>query len=142
MSGASHQLKLIPYGEAHSQCVSARSASRYHAQMIAELVRDFVDRNYTDSITLRDVAAAVGYSACHLTTKFREETGTPVYSWILKRRIVKAQELLSDGEDIVTVCAAAGFNDLGYFRRQFVRHVGIPPGRFRSEQNVRVRGRT
>ena len=101
--------------------------------MIADLVFDYIEKNYREPISLRDVAAAVGYSPCHLTTKFRQATGNPVTSWIVKRRIQAARELLSDRyADVATVCEAVGFGDVNYFRRQFTRHVGLTPGRFRS----------
>jgi AraC-like DNA-binding protein len=101
--------------------------------MVANLVFDYIERNYKDPIGLRDVAAAMGYSPCHLTTIFREATGTPVHSWIVKRRIRAARELLCDKHaNLADVCAAVGFGDVGYFRRQFVRHVGLTPARFRD----------
>ena len=101
--------------------------------MIADLVIGYVERNYANGISLRDVAAAIGYSASHLTTKFREATGTPVTSWIVKRRIVAAQQLLSEGNmSVSAACEAVGFTDMRYFTRQFTRYAGITPGRFRS----------
>jgi len=104
--------------------------------MIADLVFDYVEHNYAERISLRDVAAAFGYSACHLTTKFREATGTPVNSWIVKRRIIAAQQLLGEANvNVAAACEAVGFTDLSYFRRQFLRHVGVTPGRFRSTMN-------
>jgi AraC family transcriptional regulator, transcriptional activator of pobA len=104
--------------------------------VIADLIVDYVEHNYADPISLRDVAAAFGYSACHLTTKFREATGTPVTCWIVKRRIIAAQQLLGEANvDVATACEAVGFNDVGYFRRQFLRYVGVTPGRFRSVMN-------
>jgi AraC-like DNA-binding protein len=105
---------------------------------ITDLVIDYVEQNYTMPISLRDVASAIGYSACHLTTTFRESTGTPITAWIIKRRILAAKLLLSaDGVTVATACEAAGFTDLCYFTRQFVRHVGVTPGRFRSEVDAR-----
>jgi AraC-like DNA-binding protein len=99
-------------------------------------VIEYIEANYCAPISLRDVARAVGYSPCHLTHVFREQTGTPITAWIIQRRIAAAQRLL--GESNVKVAAAAeavGFNDLCYFTRQFVRHVGMTPGRFRSAVN-------
>ena len=108
--------------------------------MIAELVADYVERNYADQISLRDVAAVFGYSACHLTTKFREATGLPVTSWIVKRRIIAAQQLLSQANvNVAAASEAVGFNDIAYFRRQFLRYVGVTPGRFRSAMNPKRR---
>ena len=99
--------------------------------MIANLVVDYVEHNYTDRISLRDVAAAFGYSAAHLTTQFREATGTPITSWIVKRRITAAKKLLSEEDvSVASACEMVGFSDLRYFTRQFCRYVGVTPGRF------------
>jgi AraC-like DNA-binding protein len=102
-------------------------------ETLPERVCAFIEQNYVHRISLRDVAHAVGYSACHLTTTFRQVTGTPVTAWIIKRRITAAQELLESGNiNVASACAAVGFTDLAYFTRQFVRHVGVTPGRFRA----------
>ena len=99
---------------------------------LVESVYCFVENNYSAPISLRDVADAVGYSAAHLTDTFRRCTGTPVTAWIIERRIHAAATLLREaGTDVVTACESAGFRDLGYFNRQFVRHVGMTPARYR-----------
>jgi AraC-like DNA-binding protein len=106
---------------------------------IAERVFDYVEHKYAERISLRDVAAAFGYSPAHLTTQFREATGTPVTSWIIRRRISAAQQVLCEEDvSVATACELAGFNDLRYFTRQFVRHIGITPARFRSTMNPKV----
>jgi AraC family transcriptional regulator, transcriptional activator of pobA len=99
---------------------------------LVESVYCFVENNYSAPISLRDVADAVGYSAAHLTDTFRRCTGSPVTAWIIERRIRAAATLLREaGTDVVTACESAGFRDLGYFTRQFVRHVGMTPARYR-----------
>ena len=99
---------------------------------LVESVYRFVENNYSAPISLRDVADAVGYSAAHLTDTFRRCTGSPVTAWIIKRRIRAAATLLREaGNDVLTACESAGFRDLGYFTRQFVRHVGMTPARYR-----------
>ena len=99
---------------------------------LVESVYSFVENNYSAPISLRDVADAVGYSASHLTDTFRRCTGTPVTAWIIERRIRAAATLLREaGTDVVTAYESAGFRDLGYFTRQFVRHVGMTPARYR-----------
>jgi AraC-like DNA-binding protein len=99
---------------------------------VVESVLRFVEQNYASGISLRDVADAVGYSAPHLTNTFRRSTGTPVTAWIIQRRIAAAAELIREtGSDVATVCETVGFHDLCYFTRQFVRHVGTTPGRYR-----------
>ncbi|HEY4439850.1 MAG TPA: AraC family transcriptional regulator [Candidatus Elarobacter sp.] len=99
---------------------------------VIESVLRFVEQNYTSPISLRDVAHALGYSASHLTDTFRRSTGTPVTAWIIRRRMQAAAELIRDsGISVATACESVGYNDLGYFTRQFARHVGMTPGRYR-----------
>ena len=100
--------------------------------VIAGRIVDYIDRNYRLPISLRDVAKEFGYSSCHLTHAFARITGTPITAWIIRRRLEAAKQLLSRGETVSAACEAAGFNDLCYFTRQFVRYVGTTPGRFRS----------
>jgi AraC-like DNA-binding protein len=101
---------------------------------------EYIDENYAAQISLRDVAEVFGYSACHLTHTFSLSTGMPITAWIIKRRIQAAQQLLAESNvNVATACDAVGFNDLCYFTRQFVRHVGMTPGRFRSAMNAGVR---
>jgi AraC-like DNA-binding protein len=100
---------------------------------VTERIIEYIEHNYAAQISLRDVAAIFGYSPCHLTHTFRLNTGLPITAWIIKRRITAARRLLEEANiDVASTCEAVGFNDLCYFTRQFVRHVGTTPGRFRT----------
>jgi AraC-like DNA-binding protein len=116
----------------YSKCLSEQHP-------IVRGVVDYVEEHYASSISLRDVAQALGYSSAHLTHKFSSLTGTPVTAWIIKRRLYAAQELLIETkQNVVTVCEAVGFGDLCYFTRQFVRHIGVTPTQFRSSNKNNV----
>jgi AraC-like DNA-binding protein len=108
---------------------------------VAERIVEYIEQNYANQISLRDVAAVFGYTACHLTNAFRQRTGIPITAWIIKRRILAAKTLLGQTNvNVSSVCEAAGFNDLSYFTRQFERHVGVTPGRFRSAMHEQTAG--
>ena len=122
--------------DALNQPYRARGAYPLEQHPIVRGVVDYVEENYTSSISLRDVARALGYSPAHLTHKFSSLTGVPVTAWIIKRRLYAAQELLIETrQNVVAVCEAVGFGDLCYFTRQFVRHVGVTPAQFRSARS-------
>jgi two-component system, response regulator YesN len=106
-------------------------AAAARVQVVAQIV-DYIDRNYATPISLRDVAQTFGYSACHLTHAFSLATGLPITAWIIRRRIEAAKQLLGHGHTVSSACEAAGFTDLCYFTRQFARHVGTTPGKFRA----------
>jgi AraC-like DNA-binding protein len=101
---------------------------------VAAQIVDYIERNYASPISLRDVAKAFGYSSCHLTHAFARTTGTPITAWIIRRRIEAAKQLLSRGNTVAAAGEAVGFSDLCYFTRQFSRHVGTTPGRFRASK--------
>jgi AraC-like DNA-binding protein len=113
---------------------TARGGRGPHSeQRIVRGVVDYVEEHYASSISLRDVAHALGYSPAHLTHTFSALTGTPVTAWIIKRRVYAAQALLVEtNQNVMAVCEAVGFGDVCYFTRQFVRHVGVTPAQFRS----------
>ena len=105
----------------------------YDDPPLVERVQAYVEEHFASPISLSHVAGTFGYSPCHLTTIFRQATGTPLTAWIIQRRIVAAKQLLRTGElNVAETCEAVGFTDLCYFTRQFARHVGTTPGRFRA----------
>jgi transcriptional regulator GlxA family with amidase domain len=119
--------------ERFPRTTSGRRGLRSVEQQIVRGVVDYVEDNFTTSISLRHVAHALGYSPAHLTHRFSLLTGMPVTAWIIRRRLRAAQALLLETQsDIVDVCEAVGFGDICYFTRQFVRHVGLTPSQYRS----------
>lgn len=105
---------------------------------IVQQTLDYVEAHYAERISLRDVAHELGYSPAHLTHTFRRLTGTAVTSWIIKRRIQAATQLLHEGgSTIASIGERVGFNDACYFTRQFVRYTGTTPGRYRAINLVR-----
>ncbi|MBD5657028.1 MAG: helix-turn-helix transcriptional regulator [Candidatus Eremiobacteraeota bacterium] len=114
---------------------SQRTDVEISRSMLVQRVIAYIDENFCKAISLRDVANALGYSHCYLTTAFREATGVPVTAWIIRRRIEAARAFLQEPHvKIATVCEKVGFMDQCYFTRQFVRHVGTTPGKFRSRE--------
>lgn len=102
---------------------------------LIERVHAFIELEFASAVTLRDVAAALGYSPAYLTHRVKLETGTPVTAWIIRRRLQEAAELLVATEDSISdICYSVGFNDVCYFSRQFVRYAGMTASRYRLTQ--------
>lgn len=92
----------------------------------------FIETNYHQSITLCDVAQAVGYSSAYLTNLVRRQTGTTVNDWIVERRLVEACTLLRETEKTVNeIAEEVGYQNLGHFFRQFRRRYGTTPQAWR-----------
>lgn len=98
-------------------------------------VRDYVDANLADSITLSDLAAAAGLSRMHFAAEFRSATGMRPHDYILRRRIERSCELLlSTDMPIVQVALEVGFQTQAHFTTVFKRFVQTTPFRWRRSR--------
>jgi AraC-like DNA-binding protein len=95
----------------------------------------YIEAHYAEGISLRDVAAALGYTPAYLTGVVRRETGRPVLAWILERRMAAARYLLLETDDAVRqVARAVGYSHADHFIRQFHRVHGQTPQAWRAGQ--------
>jgi AraC-like DNA-binding protein len=96
-------------------------------------VFDVIEQRFADSVSLSDVARAVGRSRAHLTTVVREQTGMTVQQWIIERRMAEArQRLLISDEDVGVLAERVGYRDPTLFIRHFKRAHGVTPRRWRN----------
>jgi AraC-like DNA-binding protein len=99
--------------------------------LLAE-VFTFIECNYHEPISLRDVARAVSVSPGHLTTVVRQKTGRTVQEWIGERRLAQARRLLVETDlTVEEVGRRVGYPDPTYFVRTFRRGHGATPLRWR-----------
>jgi AraC-like DNA-binding protein len=97
----------------------------------------FIEENYARSISLKDVASAMGYCPSYLTDLVHRCTGQTVNYWIIKRRIVLACSLLKKTDlTINQIAADTGYQNEGHFFRQFRQHCGTTPLAWRKSQQV------
>jgi AraC family transcriptional regulator, transcriptional activator of pobA len=95
--------------------------------LLAE-VFGFIEKSYSEPISLEDVAKAVSLSPGYLTTVVRRKTGRTVLEWIVERRMAEARRLLVQTDLAVEeVSRRVGYGDTGYFVRSFRRIHSVTP---------------
>jgi len=95
----------------------------------------FIDANYHQPITLKDVAKAVRYSPAYLTDLVRHQTGKTVNRWIVERRMAEACSLLlSTDQSVDAIAEAVGYQNAGHFFRQFRQYHATTPQAWRNAQ--------
>jgi AraC-like DNA-binding protein len=100
---------------------------------------NFIEAHYHQSISLRDVASSVGYSAAYLTDLVRRETGQSVHRWITKRRMAAACLLLKDSDlSIDCIAEKVGYSNRWCFFRNFRNSFGMTPGDWRSQERSSI----
>ncbi|WP_138506914.1 helix-turn-helix domain-containing protein [Nostoc sp. PA-18-2419] len=96
-------------------------------------VFDFIEANYSQHITVYDVAQAVGYSTAYLSNQVKSKTGRTIHNWIVERRMTEARALLLKTDQAVNqIAAAVGYPDPGHFIRQFRQLYSRPPKEWRN----------
>lgn len=101
-----------------------------------QAVFDFIEAHYHQAINLADVARSVGYSPAYLTNLVQSQTGRSVKRWIIERRMAQARHMLAQTQQpVCAIAQSAGYNDAGYFTRQFRKLHGVSPQVWR-EQSV------
>lgn len=95
--------------------------------------RDLIDREYARPLDVPEMAQRALMSPSHFARRFRAAYGETPYSYLMTRRIERAQELLRRGELSVTdVCLAVGCTSLGSFSSRFTEIVGMTPSAYRT----------
>lgn len=93
---------------------------------------DFLSRNYSREISLRDIAEDVGLSTCRLSHLVKEYTGKTVMQHLQHIRTQRAQHLLEKTAMSCTAVAyEVGYGDQSYFIKQFKKMTGLTPGKYR-----------
>ncbi|WNZ25557.1 helix-turn-helix transcriptional regulator [Leptolyngbya sp. NK1-12] len=96
-------------------------------------VRDFLQDNYAQNVTITDLSQIANLSPYHLNRAFCAEVGIPPHQYQTQIRITHASRLLTQGIAIAEVASATGFTDQSHLTRHFKRLMQVTPGRYRQE---------
>ena len=104
-----------------------------HAEVHLRRARDLMDTNYGDPLVLNAMAAEAGLSMYHFAREFRAAFGEPPATYLSRRRVERAKDLLANANLTVTeICMIVGFSSLGSFSRRFTELVGCSPTEYRK----------
>jgi AraC family transcriptional regulator len=96
---------------------------------------EFIDSNIGSPLSLPELARAAGLSRMHFAAQFREATGIRPHTYLLQRRIEKAQAMLtSSNASIVEVALGVGFSTQAHFTEVFKRFSGFTPRQWRQKE--------
>lgn len=105
--------------------------SSYGAAQAATLMQAHIETCLREPITLRELAAAAGYSPWHAARLFKEATGLTPFDYIRARRLTKAALKLRDGDErVLDVALDFVFDSHEGFTRAFSKEFGIQPKRY------------
>ena len=96
--------------------------------------KQFIQENYTEDLSLGQVAAAVHTSIFYFCKLFRKVTGTTFTEFVSRTRIEKAKNLLLNPNlRISEIAYEVGFQSLTHFNRVFKKIIGQSPTEYRGQ---------
>lgn len=92
----------------------------------------WMEEHLDQEITVEQLAVRAHMSPRTFARRFQQETGTTPYRWLLRQRVLLAQELLeATDETMDAIASRTGFGTAAALRHQFVRTLGTTPNAYR-----------
>lgn len=96
-------------------------------------VLELVENNYSNPITLDDMANIVHMSPKYFCKFFAEMTRQRPMDYLNRHRVERACfELASTDLSVTEIAYNCGFNDLSYFIKTFRKYKGVTPGQYKK----------
>ena len=107
-----------------------------HSLTLRKIVM-YIKSNYMRKLTLDDIADYVMLSKSHVSKIFNEEMQMSLSAYVNKVRIEKSKRLMADGAlSVAQIAELVGFEEQGYFTKQFKAETGLSPKIFREKLGV------
>jgi AraC-like DNA-binding protein len=98
-----------------------------------EKVIDYLKNNFQELLTVDSVADSMSLSTYQLRTMFKKHTNKSVLQYLNELRVFEACRLMQYKEYTISYLSAqAGFNNLSYFNRIFLKVTGKTPREYRK----------
>ena len=143
MMQKSHMYRLMAYlSRGYTSTIISEREYEVRQTKLARLntIIEHISKNYSDTITTRDLATMCFLSEEHFCRFFKGAMGKSVTEYVNGYRVEKATVLLKNTADNISeIAREVGFDDLNYFSRVFKRVMGISPGKYRLSKKAGVK---
>jgi len=94
----------------------------------------FIEKNYEHSLSIEGLAGRYYMSNRNFIRRFEGATGNTPLEYLQRVRIEAAKKLLENSNDSIDqIAAKCGYDDIGFFRKIFKRHVAINPKEYQQK---------
>lgn len=121
-------------GEEEQAELREKEGESASSSFIVKNALTYIEENYTQKLTLSEVAEKTYVSQWHLSKLLNRHTGQSFSDILNHTRIEHAKELLKDPSlRIGDVSDQVGFLDLAHFSRVFKKQVGVSANEYRNQ---------
>lgn len=93
---------------------------------ISEVIA-YINSHLSDDLSLDSICSEFHTSRSHTNRKFRQMTGSSMWEYVKRKRLLMAKELLLGGENPYRVYEKCGFNEYSSFYRAYKAEFGVSP---------------
>lgn len=116
-----------------SESIPAAKATA-HTQAQLQIMMQYMHKNYSEHITLADIAQTVSVSKSSALNIFNKYLRISPVSYLINYRLKRAAKLLaSTDSSIYSIASNTGFENVGYFCRSFKELFGVTPSEYRKK---------
>jgi AraC-like DNA-binding protein len=128
-------LELIAARLSHSDERELRTSPGQTQAVLGRAIT-YIEAHLAERLGIAEIARASGLSTRSLTRLFRKEVGSTIVSFILRRRMARARQLLQqEGRTCAEIAFECGFGSVQHFNRMFRRQENVSPSRWRATTN-------
>ena len=105
-----------------------------HTQAQLQIMMQYIHKNYSEHITLADIAQTVSVSKSSALNIFNKYLRISPVSYLINYRLKRAAKLLASTDgSIYSIASNTGFENVGYFCRSFKELFGVTPSEYRKK---------
>lgn len=105
------------------------------SQQTLNWITSYFSLHLDQEVRIEDMSRRANLSPSRFSAVFKEQYGVTPHRYLLDMRISHACELLRNTDlSQEQIAAYCGFADVHHFSKSFRKKMGLPPGRYRSEQ--------
>jgi AraC-like DNA-binding protein len=124
-------------GDSLPQVGSPGLLNHNHFGKISQIA-DYVSKNFTEPLTVADIAKSIGMHPTSATKLFKKICGMNLMHYLTQHRIFHAQRLLSSTDmKILDVALDSGYQSASRFYAAFKEFCGVSPQEFRKSFDLK-----
>lgn len=117
------------------ECHPSRHLRRALSGWQIRRLSDYIDANLSRRILVSDLSALVQRSEAHFARAFKKTFGVGPHSYVLRRRVQKASQLMLVSDDSLSdIALACGLTDQAHLCKIFRQMTGRTPAAWRRER--------
>jgi AraC family transcriptional regulator len=100
-----------------------------------QLIEAYIEANLDKPVTAKELSAVVRLGPSHFQRAFKKCFGVGPHTFVVERRVKRAQELmLATEEPLCAIALATGFADQSHLTKTFHNAVGVTPSVWRRHR--------